>query len=155
MHRRTAALLFLLAFGVAGCGGTTAPTVGLVSDTQIEAPPPTTTGELTAPASTNPPVVTTELALTTAPLVTAVPAPTITAPPPLVLPTVPPTAPKELVAVPDAPVAGCDPSYPGVCIPPGPPDLDCADVSYRRFTVVGADYHRFDADGDGIGCESG
>ena len=32
----------------------------------------------------------------------------------------------------------CDPSYPDVCIPPAPPDLDCGDVSYRRFRVVGA-----------------
>lgn len=49
---------------------------------------------------------------------------------------------------------GCDPSYPSVCIPPSPPDLDCADVPYRRFAVVGADPHRFDSDRDGIGCES-
>ena len=49
---------------------------------------------------------------------------------------------------------GCDPSYPTVCIPPPPPDLDCADIPYRRFAVVGADPHRFDSDHDGIGCES-
>ncbi len=30
----------------------------------------------------------------------------------------------------------CDASYPTVCIPPPPPDLDCADVSYRRFRVL-------------------
>jgi micrococcal nuclease len=53
-----------------------------------------------------------------------------------------------------APGAGCDPSYPDTCIPPPPPDLDCADVGARRFRVTGADPHRFDADGDGIGCES-
>jgi len=47
----------------------------------------------------------------------------------------------------------CDPSYPTVCIPPPPPDLDCADIPYRRFTVVGSDPHRFDGDHDGIGCE--
>jgi hypothetical protein len=49
----------------------------------------------------------------------------------------------------------CDASYPGVCIPGTPPDLDCADVGYRRFQVVGTDPHGFDGDGDGIGCESG
>jgi micrococcal nuclease len=27
----------------------------------------------------------------------------------------------------------CDPSYPTVCIPPGPPDLNCRDIGYRRF----------------------
>jgi micrococcal nuclease len=49
---------------------------------------------------------------------------------------------------------GCDGSYPTVCIPPSPPDLDCPDVSARGFPVVGADPHRFDADRDGVGCES-
>jgi hypothetical protein len=49
----------------------------------------------------------------------------------------------------------CDPSYPTVCIPSSPPDLDCADVPYRDFEVRGNDPHRFDGDGDGIGCESG
>lgn len=48
----------------------------------------------------------------------------------------------------------CDPSYPDVCIPPPPPDLDCADVSSRRFRVVGADPHRFDGNRDGIACTS-
>ena len=28
---------------------------------------------------------------------------------------------------------GCDPSYPTVCIPPPPPDLDCADIPYRAI----------------------
>jgi len=51
--------------------------------------------------------------------------------------------------------AGCDPSYPSVCIASPPPDLDCADIAYRRFEVVGADPHRFDSDNDGVGCESG
>jgi micrococcal nuclease len=49
--------------------------------------------------------------------------------------------------------AACDPSYPDVCIPPPPPDLDCADIPYRRFRVVGPDPDRFDSDHDGIGCE--
>jgi hypothetical protein len=50
--------------------------------------------------------------------------------------------------------AGCDPAYPGVCIPPAPPDLDCKDVPYRRFQVLAPDPHNFDRDDDGIGCES-
>jgi micrococcal nuclease len=49
--------------------------------------------------------------------------------------------------------AGCDPSYVGVCIPPPPPDLDCRDIPYRRFSVVGPDPHRFDGERDGVGCE--
>lgn len=48
----------------------------------------------------------------------------------------------------------CDPSYPDVCLPSPPPDLDCGDISERRFRVRGADPHRFDGDNDGIGCES-
>lgn len=54
-----------------------------------------------------------------------------------------------------APPSSCDPSYPTVCIPPPPPDLDCGEVSHRRFTVLPPDPHGFDGDGDGIGCESG
>lgn len=48
---------------------------------------------------------------------------------------------------------GCDPCYPSVCIPPPPPDLDCGQIPFCRFTVL-CDPHRFDGDGDGIGCES-
>lgn len=89
------------------------------------------------------------------------------------LPTVPPRAPSAPVA-PVAPVAppaatqpvpqptappqggNCDPSYPTVCIPPPPPDLDCGDIPYRRFQVLPPDPHNFDgSDNDGIGCESG
>jgi micrococcal nuclease len=47
----------------------------------------------------------------------------------------------------------CDPAYPTVCIPRPPPDLDCKDVPYKRFQVLAPDPHRFDGDGDGIGCE--
>jgi len=48
----------------------------------------------------------------------------------------------------------CDPSYPDFCIPPSPPDLNCKDISQKRFTVLQPDPHRFDGDKDGIGCES-
>ena len=48
----------------------------------------------------------------------------------------------------------CDPSYPTVCIPPAPPDLDCPQIPYKRFQVLPPDPHGFDRDGDGIGCES-
>lgn len=49
--------------------------------------------------------------------------------------------------------SACDPSYPGVCIPSPPPDLDCGDVEHRRFRVLPPDPHRFDGDGNGVGCE--
>lgn len=55
---------------------------------------------------------------------------------------------------PPPPPGGCDPAYPDVCIPSPPPDLDCADVTYRNFRVLPADPHRFDGDRDGVGCES-
>jgi hypothetical protein len=48
----------------------------------------------------------------------------------------------------------CDSSYPDFCIPPPPPNLNCPDVSQKRFTVTGSDSHGFDRDHDGIGCES-
>ncbi|MBM3948911.1 MAG: nuclease [SAR202 cluster bacterium] len=50
-------------------------------------------------------------------------------------------------------IGNCDPSYPGVCIPPPPPDLDCKQIPNRGFRVEGADPHRFDMDGNHIGCE--
>jgi len=49
----------------------------------------------------------------------------------------------------------CDSSYPSVCIPPYPPDLDCGEIGYSNFRVVQPDPHGFDRDQDGIGCEVG
>jgi hypothetical protein len=46
----------------------------------------------------------------------------------------------------------CDPNYRGACVPIVPYDLDCADISGTVY-VVGVDVHRFDGDGDGVGCE--
>ncbi len=51
------------------------------------------------------------------------------------------------------PKRNCDPSYPTLCIPVGIYDLDCPDISAGRFPVLPPDPHRFDGDGDGIGCE--
>jgi len=48
----------------------------------------------------------------------------------------------------------CDPSYPDVCIPSPPPDLDCSDISFRGFQVIAPDPHNLDPDQDGIGCEA-
>lgn len=65
--------------------------------------------------------------------------------------------PKPTLSVPKAATpsrSGCDRSYPDVCIPAAPPDLNCGDISYRRFRVVGSDPHRFDGNRDGVGCES-
>jgi hypothetical protein len=52
--------------------------------------------------------------------------------------------------------SSCDPSYPGVCIPPRSQvgDLDCGDVDHSNFQVRQPDPHGFDRDRDGVGCES-
>ena len=47
----------------------------------------------------------------------------------------------------------CDSSYPDDCIPPPPPDLDCADIRHK-LRVRLPDPHHFDGDRDGWGCES-
>ena len=48
----------------------------------------------------------------------------------------------------------CDPAYPDFCIPPPPPDLNCADIPYNNFTVLPPDPHGFDGNNDGVGCQS-
>ena len=53
-----------------------------------------------------------------------------------------------------APAQNCDRvSYPDVCVPVAPPYLSCSDIPDRNFRVRAPDPHRFDADGNGIGCE--
>jgi micrococcal nuclease len=70
----------------------------------------------------------------------------------------PPVSPPTTSTLPGAGDGNCAASYPGVCIAPPPPDLDCKDVPYHRFAVrwdvPDPDPHRFDGDHDGIGCES-
>jgi micrococcal nuclease len=64
--------------------------------------------------------------------------------------------PRPIVTPPSR--GNCEASYPDVCIPPPPPDLDCGQIAFKRFRVVyttpSPDPHRFDGDRDGIGCES-
>jgi micrococcal nuclease len=55
------------------------------------------------------------------------------------------------------PAGNCYPSYTEFCIPPPPPDLNCTSpliAGRKNFTVLAPDPHRFDADHDGVGCES-
>lgn len=61
---------------------------------------------------------------------------------------------KAISAITEKKQGNCDSSYPNVCIPSPPPDLDCSDVSEENFKVNGSDPHRFDTNNDGIGCES-
>jgi endonuclease YncB( thermonuclease family) len=54
------------------------------------------------------------------------------------------------------PTGKCDPNYAGGCVPPYPPDLDCADIralGIASVRVIGSDPHLLDGDSDGIGCE--
>jgi len=50
------------------------------------------------------------------------------------------------------PSAGCLPGYQDVCVPPGPPDLDCDDLPPGPIRVTGSDPHQLDGDGDGVAC---
>ena len=71
--------------------------------------------------------------------------------------TIPPTATATETPVPPTATStpgNCDAAYPTVCIPPPPPDLNCADIPYRNFTVLPPDPHHFDNNHDGSGCES-
>jgi endonuclease YncB( thermonuclease family) len=50
----------------------------------------------------------------------------------------------------------CDPNYTGGCVPPYPPDVDCADIralGIAPVRVIGSDPHGLDGDNDGWGCE--
>ncbi|HEU5475513.1 MAG TPA: hypothetical protein VFV67_33135 [Actinophytocola sp.] len=132
-------LLTLAACGTAP-GSPVEPSVSVAPATTV--PDPTTT-------TTPPPVTTTTVEPPPAP---AEPPPAPPAPKP---PTPKPPAPKPVPPPkPPAPKQNCDASYPGVCIAPAPPDLDCPDVPYKNFQVRQPDPHRFDADHDGIGCET-
>jgi micrococcal nuclease len=61
------------------------------------------------------------------------------------------------VATPPHPSHNCHASYPDFCIPPPPPDKNCADFSKKNFTVrwdvPDPDPHKLDGDKDWKGCE--
>jgi hypothetical protein len=61
-------------------------------------------------------------------------------------------APETEPAPEPQPAGACAPCY-DPCVPPYPPDLDCAEVR-GPVTVSGPDPHGLDRDGDGVGCES-
>jgi len=89
------------------------------------------------------------------PAAPTVPVAPVPAPPPSPPPSPPPPPAAPAPNPPPIPAVDCDPSYPTVCIPSSPPDLDCGDITFRRFQVLPPDPHRFDgSDNDGLGCES-
>ena len=92
---------------------------------------------------------------TNTPIATNTPTPTSTA---TAIPTRTATPRPTSTPTPTSPPA-CHSSYPDFCIPPPPPDLDCADVfPHEDFTVrhdvPDPDPHDFDRNKDGVGCES-
>ncbi len=88
------------------------------------------------------------------------PSPTLAAPTDTAVPPQPTDTPVPPAVPTDTPVVqteNCDrQSYPDVCIPPYPPDLNCDDIAYRGFRVLPPDPHGFDGNNNnGVGCESG
>lgn len=63
---------------------------------------------------------------------------------------VPEQVPEPTLEPPEA-AGDCAPGY-SPCVPPSPPDLDCADLD-GPISVSGDDPHRLDGDDDGVGCE--
>ena len=117
----------------------------LVSEDLI---PPDDESTTSSPTSTTTSPPTTAKATTTTRITTTTTAPTTTT-------TQQPTTTTAPSSTTVDPRQGCDPAYPTVCIPPKPPDLDCGEISFRRFEVLAPDPHGFDGDNDGVGCESG
>jgi hypothetical protein len=73
----------------------------------------------------------------------------------------PPVTNTPTTNTPTDPRIGCDPSYPdaNMCIPISSKNtLNCSDIPYRNFTVIGRDIHQFDGFNskkrNGIGCQS-
>lgn len=124
---------------------TTSPTA-VATAAIVSTPAPTTT-----PAPTPPPTATPSPPPTVVPTPTPTTAPTAT---PTAAPTPAPTAIPTATAAP--PPQNCDPSYPTVCIPPKSlvGDLNCGDITHRRFAVLPPDPHGFDGNNDGVGCQS-
>lgn len=109
----------------------------------------------TIPTNTFTQTITSTSTITDTPSATSTPPATDTP-----LPTFTPLFILQPSSTPQIPVSGgggsgsCHPSYPGICIPPPPPDLNCPDIPYRNFQVLPPDPHDFDREGDGLGCEN-
>jgi micrococcal nuclease len=74
-------------------------------------------------------------------------------------PSPPPPTPSPPPPTPTPPPSNCDTHYAGACVPPYPPDLNCADLRALglslpvQVVVIGQDPHELDRDEDGLGCE--
>ena len=127
--------------------GVAIPTAGSTTSPSVILEPTETGTLLVAPTGTATPIG--------EPTRTATPRPTL--PTPEVTPTVSPTPTGTATPSPEPTITaqpGCDPSYPGVCIPSPPPELSCDEVEFRDFVVLPPDPHGFDSNKDGYGCPS-
>lgn len=149
------ALLLICAQVVSSVSATTSSFIASIPTATII--PPETATSIPAPIPTN----TLTQTITSTSTITDTPPPSST--PPATdtpLPTFTPLVILQPSSTPPIPVSGgggsgsCHPSYPGVCIPPPPPDLNCPDIRYRNFQALPPDPHDFDREGDGLGCEN-
>ena len=133
------AIVGLLVIGAATSPGDDKRSIATVEPTTTAgAPRPSTSAGLvlpTAPAATTP--------ATTAPSTTRPPVATAASVARAPVTTDPPSPSADPPAT-DPPAEDCSSAYPTVCIPPSPPDLDCGDISFRRFEVLAPDPHGFD-----------
>lgn len=146
----------LAALSVTACGSTT------TGNDAVEIPSPAASAELRtlSPEGSGPVATITPTPVTSPTLTSQTPVPTPT-------PSASPSAaaandnksgaigavPKPKETKKQRPAPDCDPNYAGACVPIVAWDLDCVDIG-DSVTVIGTDIHRFDADGDGAGCES-
>lgn len=149
---RLSSVALLVVLSVAACGSTSG-----ASDDDVEIPSPTGITELQTLSPER-----------SGPVATITPTP-VASPPQAPAPTPTPSSRTSTAAANDGativtppkpertkkprPAPDCDPNYGGACVPIVAWDLDCADIG-ESVTVLGTDIHRFDADGDGAGCES-
>ena len=165
------ALILICSQTTSGFGATSAALMASIPTATASVTPSQTFTPTLTPTNTLTPTVTYTSTITLTPTITDTPTdtftPTITSTPTTTgtptktrtpIPTRTRTPLPTHTSIPGGGGAGgdgsCDPSYPTVCIPPPPPDLDCGDIPYKRFKVLPPDPHGFDRDRDGIGCES-
>ena len=145
--RALAALLAVVALGIAGCGSAVRVAQTSTSVSHVStALHPRTSAARTASKHTTP-----TTAHRTAPKTASAPAPK---PKPV-------TSSAKPAPVRSSPRANCDPSYPDTCLHDGIGDYDCAGGSGNGPNYVDGpvqvrspDPFRLDADHDGVGCES-
>lgn len=159
-NRGTAAVLAVTAFALIVAGGAAlrTPTARPLAATPSTTTAPTTTMQLPITITTT--TATAAVVTTTTTVSAPAPAPVrsttkaakVTTTTPLrPTTTTQPPAPNPIAPLPAR--AGCDPSYPTLCLLSIGPTLRCDQIPQKRFSVRGVDRHGFDGNHDGIGCQ--